>query len=148
MCLLRVLNRLADLDYNSSLSLWVSLAMSLRMPAIAPWLGIQPSFLLSGSIPALYLGAQVLVDFLPSVPFPSIHNEAPLAVLDAFTRATLLCNIVPTVVTNHVSSVVSSSPWTLLVTALVCINTCRLIDLLSSYLPLSRFFNLFISSSH
>ncbi|THH21068.1 hypothetical protein EW146_g391 [Bondarzewia mesenterica] len=80
--------------------------------------GIQPSFMISSAIPAVFLGADFLIEYLPSVPLPTVYNEIPLAILDAFTRAILLCNFVPTIITSHVSPVISSSPWTLLLTAL------------------------------
>lgn len=85
----------------------------------APWLGIQPSFMLGGAIPATFIATHYLVEALPAVPMPGLYNELLCAVVDAFTRALLLCNVVPTVVTKHASPLISTSPWTLLITALV-----------------------------
>lgn len=75
--------------------------------------------MLSGVVPGLYTAIQALVEYLPSVPAPSAETELPLAVLDGFTRAYLLCNLIPPAVTANASPVIASSPWTLLVSSLV-----------------------------
>ena len=85
----------------------------------APWLGLQPTFFVSGGVPLLYLGASALVDSLPAVPELSLFTELPLSVLDGLTRAILLCNFVPVMITAHASLAVSTSPYTLLLTAFV-----------------------------
>jgi hypothetical protein len=82
-------------------------------------LGVPPSFILSGVYPSLYAAAQAIVDALPAVPMPSAELELPLSLVDGFTRTYLLCNLVPPVVTTNTSTLISSSPWTLLVTSLV-----------------------------
>ncbi|KAI9446760.1 hypothetical protein H4582DRAFT_1804919 [Lactarius indigo] len=89
---------------------------------VAPYLGLQPSFFLSGSYPFLFLGIGALVDSLPTVPELSLFTELPLAILDGFTRATFLCNFVPPMITAHASPAVSNSPYTLLLTAFVAAN--------------------------
>ncbi|KAF8274244.1 hypothetical protein EI94DRAFT_1892846 [Lactarius quietus] len=89
---------------------------------VAPWLGVQPSFFLSGGFPLLFLGIGALVDSLPTVPELSLFTELPLAILDGFTRATFLCNFVPPMITTHVSPAVANSPYTLLLTAFVAAN--------------------------
>jgi hypothetical protein len=86
----------------------------------APLLGVPPSFLVSGLYPALYALVQAIVDALPAVPTPSIHSELPLALVDGFTRAFLLCSLVPPPVIASPSAALATSPWTLLVTSLVC----------------------------
>lgn len=75
--------------------------------------------MISGVVPALYASVQALVEMLPFVPAPTLGLELPLAVLDGFTRAYLLCNLIPPVVTTHTSQVLASSPWALLLTSLV-----------------------------
>ena len=86
---------------------------------LAPLLGIPPSFMLSGVVPGLYATIQAIVDFLPTIPAPSAELELPLSIVDGFTRAYLLCNLIPPAVTANASPLISSSPWTLLVTSLV-----------------------------
>jgi hypothetical protein len=82
-------------------------------------LGVPPSFLISPVFPGLFVGAQAIIDALPAVPPPSLHLELPLAMLDALTRAFLLCSLIPPSVTAHTSQVIALSPWTLLLTSLV-----------------------------
>ncbi|TFY78152.1 hypothetical protein EWM64_g5856 [Hericium alpestre] len=89
---------------------------------VAPWLGIQPSFMISGAVPATFVGVHALVELIPAVPAMSLYNEVPAALVDAFTRALLLCDFIPKVVTRHASPAVSNSPWTLLLTALITAN--------------------------
>lgn len=89
----------------------------------APWLGLQPTFLVSGVAPLLYLSASALIDSLPTVPELSLFTELPLSLLDGLTRALLLCNFVPPMITAHTSPAVSTSPYTLLLTAFVCPNS-------------------------
>ncbi|KAI9456677.1 hypothetical protein BJY52DRAFT_1204713 [Lactarius psammicola] len=89
---------------------------------VAPWLGLQPSFLVSGGYPSLFLGIGALVDSLPTVPELSLFTELPLAILDGLTRATFLCNFVPPMITTHASPAVSNSPYTLLLTAFIAAN--------------------------
>jgi hypothetical protein len=85
----------------------------------ASWLGLQPTFLLSGGAPLLYLSASALVDSLPTVPELSLLTELPLSLLDGLTRAMLLCDFVPPMIATHTSPAVSTSPYTLLLTAFV-----------------------------
>ena len=75
--------------------------------------------MLSGVFPGLYALAQAAVEYLPAVPIPNAETELPLALIDGFTRAYLLCNLIPSTVTTNTSSSISSSPWTLLLTSLV-----------------------------
>lgn len=90
---------------------------------LAPLLGVPPSFMLSGVVPGLYAAIQAIVDFLPAVPAPSAEQELPLSIVDGFTRAYLLCNLIPPAVTANASPLISSSPWTLLVTSLVFLTS-------------------------
>ncbi|KAL1947262.1 hypothetical protein VTO73DRAFT_14223 [Trametes versicolor] len=87
-----------------------------------PALAIPPSFMLSGVVPAFYTAVQAAVEKLPSVPTPAFENEVPLAVLDGMTRAYLLCNLIPPMVTAHTSPAINSNPWTLLLTSLFTAN--------------------------
>ncbi|KAH9890569.1 hypothetical protein C8Q73DRAFT_704812 [Cubamyces lactineus] len=87
-----------------------------------PALAIPPSFMLSGVVPAFYTAIQAAVDKLPYVPTPAFENEVPLATLDALTRAYLLCNLIPPMVTSHTSPAINSNPWTLLLTSLLTAN--------------------------
>jgi hypothetical protein len=75
--------------------------------------------MLSGVYPSLYAAVQAAVDALPTVPIPSAELELPLSVIDGFSRAYLLCNLIPPPVTTNTSTLISSSPWTLLISSLV-----------------------------
>lgn len=86
---------------------------------VDPLLGVPPSFMVSGVVPALYTGIQAGVDKLPTVPIPSLTSELPLALMDGISRAYLLCNLIPPVVLGHSSELVSTSPWSLLLASLV-----------------------------
>lgn len=85
----------------------------------APMLGIPPSFMTSGTFPLLYTAAQAIIDFLPVVPLPSAQLELPLAIVDGFTRAYLLCNLIPPAITTNASQLISTSPWCLLLSSCV-----------------------------
>ncbi|KAI0628728.1 hypothetical protein C8Q77DRAFT_1067120 [Trametes polyzona] len=87
-----------------------------------PALAIPPSFMLSGVVPAFYTAVQAAVEKLPYVPAPSFNSEVPLAALDGMTRAYLLCNLIPPMVTAHASPAINSNPWTLLITSLFTAN--------------------------
>ncbi|KAH9999097.1 hypothetical protein BJV77DRAFT_1127860, partial [Russula vinacea] len=89
---------------------------------VAPWLGLQPTFLISGVVPLMFLSASALVDSLPTVPELSLFTELPLSLLDGLTRAMLLCNFVPPMITAHTSPAVSTSPYTMLLTAFIAAN--------------------------
>jgi hypothetical protein len=88
----------------------------------APWLGLQPSFLVSGTIPTIFLSGHALVDLLPTVPRQSINTELPLTILHAFHRTILLCNVIPRAVAGHASPAVATSPYSLLLTAFIMPN--------------------------
>ncbi|KAJ8093493.1 hypothetical protein PM082_020350 [Marasmius tenuissimus] len=88
----------------------------------SPFLLVPPSFMLSGFIPTLYTVIQGLVDSLPSVPEASLNLELPLALFDGFSRAYLLCNLIPPAVTANENLLLATSPWTLLVTSFVTAN--------------------------
>jgi hypothetical protein len=84
-----------------------------------PLMGVTPSFVQSGVFPGLYIAVQAIVDYLPYVPPPILEIELPLAVVDAFTRAMLLCTIIPPTVITNPSTAIATSPWTLLLTSIV-----------------------------
>ncbi|KAF8655805.1 hypothetical protein AX16_002890 [Volvariella volvacea WC 439] len=88
----------------------------------APLLGMPPSFMLSGLVPGLYAGIQAIVDNLPFVPPISAGLELPLSLLDGFTRAILVCTLIPSVIINHTSPAIAESPWTLLLSSLMVAN--------------------------
>ncbi|EKM83125.1 hypothetical protein AGABI1DRAFT_125602 [Agaricus bisporus var. burnettii JB137-S8] len=88
----------------------------------APFLGAQPSFVVSGAVPMLYIVVQALVEYFPSLPALQGEMELPLSVVDGFTRAYLLCNLIPPSVVDHQSAVVASSPWALLFTSMIVAN--------------------------
>ncbi|RDB23977.1 hypothetical protein Hypma_008600 [Hypsizygus marmoreus] len=88
----------------------------------APLLGIPPSFMQSGVYPGLYAAVQGVIDALPVVPGISAELELPLSIIDGFTRAYLLCNLIPPAVLTHASPAIASSPWTLLLTSLITAN--------------------------
>lgn len=75
--------------------------------------------MVSGVVPVFYGLVQAVVEMLPAVPPMSIHTELPLSIVDGFTRAFLLCNLIPPAVTANASPIIAASPWTLLVTSLV-----------------------------
>jgi len=76
--------------------------------------------MVSGVVPLLYTTIHVFIEILPMVPAPSLGLDLPLSVLDGFSRTFLLCNFVPPTVTTHASPSVANSPWTLVLTSLVC----------------------------
>jgi hypothetical protein len=89
---------------------------------MGPLLGMPPSFVVSGQIPGLYIACQALVEYFPSVPPMSFNTELPWSIVDGFTRAMLLCNLVPAFVITHASPVISTNPWTLIMTSLLLPN--------------------------
>jgi hypothetical protein len=89
---------------------------------IGPLLGITPSFMFSGVSPGLYIAAQAIVEYIPVLPPMSLGTELPLSLVDGFTRAMLLCTLVPPPVVTHTSPVIASSPWSLLLTSFVVTN--------------------------
>ena len=74
----------------------------------------------SGVVPLLYIGMQALVEKLPTVHSMSLNSELPLTLFDGMSRAYLLCNLIPPAVLGHQNVALSTSPWTLLLTTLVC----------------------------
>ncbi|KAJ7632981.1 hypothetical protein FB45DRAFT_745575 [Roridomyces roridus] len=88
----------------------------------SPLLGAPPSFMLSGVVPVFYGAVQAIVEMLPSVPAMSFQTELPLSFVDGFTRAFLLCNLIPPVVTANAMPAIAMSPWTLLVTSFATAN--------------------------
>ena len=89
---------------------------------IAPWLGLRPAFFISSTSSISFLGAQALVDLLPTLPSPSLNTEVPLTIVHAFFRTVLLCNVIPRVVAGHASPAIAASSYTLLLTAWVRVN--------------------------
>ena len=73
----------------------------------------------SGAVPAFYTGMQALVEWLPAVPAPTLELEFPLALFDGLSRAFLLCDLIPPMVTAHALPAIRENPWTLLLTSLV-----------------------------
>ncbi|KZT11558.1 uncharacterized protein LAESUDRAFT_671660 [Laetiporus sulphureus 93-53] len=88
----------------------------------APALGIPCSFMISGAGPALYSAIQAVVNWLPSVPQQALQGELPVSVLDGFTRAFLLCDLIPPMIVGHSVQKVSNSPWSLLMASLITAN--------------------------
>lgn len=84
-----------------------------------PWLGLSPSFVFSPVVPGLYAILTVLVELAPRVPEMSLLTELPLSFMDGLTRAFLLCQLIPPVVTAHAQRAIADSPWTLLLASLV-----------------------------
>ncbi|OJA15553.1 hypothetical protein AZE42_08167 [Rhizopogon vesiculosus] len=89
---------------------------------IGPLLGVSPSFMLSGVSPGTYIAIQTIVEYIPVLPSMSLNTELPLSLVDGFTRAMLLCSLIPPAVVTHASPVIASSPWTLLLSSLVIAN--------------------------
>ena len=105
-------------------------------PFAAPWLGLQPSFLVSGATPAIFLSAHSLVDLLPTVPSLSINTELPLTIFHALHRTILLCNVIPRVVAGHASPAVATSPYSLLLTAFVRARPFLILPCCSSHVQI------------
>ncbi|KAG0706509.1 hypothetical protein DFH29DRAFT_824746 [Suillus ampliporus] len=103
---------------------------------IGPLLGVPPSFMLSGVSPGVYIAAQAIVEYIPEAIMPSMSliTELPLSVVDGFTRALLLCSLIPTPVITHASPAIASSPWTLLLSSLVIANGGFFITSMFSFL--------------
>lgn len=91
--------------------------------------------MLSGVFPILYTLSQAIVEYLPAVPMPGPGTELPLAILDGFTRAYLLCNLIPKSVVIGTSETISSSPWTLIMASLVCLPRYNRLSKFSSIFP-------------
>ncbi|KAG2138993.1 hypothetical protein DEU56DRAFT_801205 [Suillus clintonianus] len=89
---------------------------------IGPLLGILPSFMLSSISPGLYIAAHAIVEYIPVLPSVSLSTELPLSFVDGFTRAMLLCSLIPPPVITHTSPVVASSPWALLLSSFIITN--------------------------
>ncbi|OJA17507.1 hypothetical protein AZE42_11981 [Rhizopogon vesiculosus] len=75
--------------------------------------------MISGVSPGVYIAAQAIVEYIPVLPSMSLVTELPLSFVDGFTRAMLLCSLIPPPVITHSSPVIASSPWTLLLSSLV-----------------------------
>lgn len=101
---------------------------------IGPLLGVPPSFVLSGVPPGVYIAAQAIVEYIPVIPPMSLTTELPLSIVDGFTRALLLCSLIPKPVITHASPVIASSPWTLLLSSLVIANGGFFITSMFSFL--------------
>ncbi|KAG6858309.1 hypothetical protein C0995_000975 [Termitomyces sp. Mi166 len=86
-------------------------------------LGIPPSYMISGVVVGLFGTIQAVIEALPVVPDITAELELPLSVLDGFSRAFLLCNLIPPAVTTHASPAISNSPWCLLITSLLMANS-------------------------
>lgn len=78
--------------------------------------------MVSGAVPVLYAAVQFIVECLPEVPELTGEIELPLSLVDGFTRAYLVCSLIPPSVTQSQFPVIASSPWTLLVTSLLTAN--------------------------
>lgn len=101
---------------------FIDLAAMAAVSLVAPWLGLRPGFFVSSTSSLTFLGAQALVDHLPTLPSPSLPTEVPLTIVHAFFRTILLCNVVPRVVAGHASPAVAASSYTLLLSAWVSAN--------------------------
>ena len=75
--------------------------------------------MISGAVVGLFGAIQAVIEALPVVPDITAELELLFSILDGFTRAFLLCNLIPPAVTTHASPVISNSPWSLLTTSLV-----------------------------
>lgn len=108
--------------------------------AIAPFLGVPPSFLVSGVYPITYLLVQTGIEWIPSVPELSLQLELPLSFLDALSRTLLLVHAIPGMVLSSPYPQIAGSPWALLVTSLFSANAGFFVLNLTNFLhptPLS-----------
>jgi len=78
--------------------------------------------MVSGIVPIFYTAIQGIVDSVPVIPEMFFEMELPLSIIDGFTRAYLLCDLIPPMVTVNSYSVIVNSPWTLMMTSLVAAN--------------------------
>ena len=78
--------------------------------------------MISGVSPGVYVAAQAIVEYIPVLPSISLSTELPLSFVDGFTRAMLLCSLIPPPVVSHASPAIASSPWTLLLSSMVCLR--------------------------
>jgi len=108
--------------------------------AIAPLLGVPPSFLVSGVYPITYALIQTGIEWIPSVPDLSLQLELPLSLLDALSRTLLLVHVIPGMVLSSPYPQIAGSPWALLVTSLFTANAGFFVLNLTNFLhptPLS-----------
>lgn len=101
---------------------------------ISSLIGVPPSFVVSGVPPGVYIAAQAIVEYIPAIPPMSLFTELPLSIVDGFTRALLLCSLIPKPIITHASPVIASSPWTLLLSSLVIANGGIFITSMFSFL--------------
>lgn len=101
---------------------------------ISSLIGVPPSFVVSGVPPGVYIAAQAIVEYIPAIPPVSLFTELPLSIVDGFTRALLLCSLIPKPIITHASPVIASSPWTLLLSSLVIANGGIFITSMFSFL--------------
>ncbi|KIM57262.1 hypothetical protein SCLCIDRAFT_1219594 [Scleroderma citrinum Foug A] len=105
---------------------------------ICPYISVPPSFVFSGATPLLYILGQALVEALPTsaIPMPTITTELPLSLLDGFTRAILLCTLIPPTVQSSPVPELSQSPWVLILGSFIIANGgFFLTNLFSFFLP-------------
>ncbi|EIW85540.1 hypothetical protein CONPUDRAFT_87953 [Coniophora puteana RWD-64-598 SS2] len=99
-----------------------------------PLLGLTPSFMLSGVGVALYAAAQAVVEVVPALPQMSLQTEFPLSFVDGFTRAILLCTLIPPAIVGNPQPAISNSPWALALSSLIIANGGFFITNLVSFL--------------
>ena len=89
-----------------------------------PYISVPPSFVFSGATPLLYVLGQALVEALPAsaIPMPTFTTELPLSLLDGFTRAILLCTLIPPTVQSSPVPELSQSPWALILSSFVSLS--------------------------
>ncbi|THG92943.1 hypothetical protein EW145_g8527, partial [Phellinidium pouzarii] len=85
-------------------------------------MSVSPSFVFSPVVPALYAALTSLVEISPWLPAMSFKTEFPLSFFDGISRAFLLCQLIPPVVTAHSQPAIASSAWTLLLTSMIAAN--------------------------
>jgi len=89
---------------------------------VSAMLSTPPSFMLSPTVPLVFVASHTAASLLPMIPFPSIDNELPLAILDAATRSTLVCDFASSLIKNNPNPLLRTSPMALLVTSTVLGN--------------------------
>src|SRR5258708_23363397 len=80
-----------------------------------------PSFMLSPTIPLLFVASHTFAHLTPSYLIPNISllTELPLAILDAATRSIVVCDDAPPLVKHNPHQPEQDSPLPLLVTSTV-----------------------------
>ncbi|KAF8316548.1 hypothetical protein DL93DRAFT_2077772 [Clavulina sp. PMI_390] len=105
--------------------LWLTMVVVFGGEMIAAAMLTTPaSFMLSPTVPLMFVASHVIAQFLPDmlIPLSEIQTELPLALLDAMTRSMLVCDGVASMVKQSPNPALRASPMALLFTSTVLGN--------------------------